>query len=164
MLGEHETARKIGWKTALHMSQMRYGHRQYALPKEVSCEKEENKVNVHIPKRGKTYAEKANELRGAKEAELISYGIKIGLRLMADSVNKDHHIANDRLVHSYARALCTWNSEFVGQDAEKAAEDIFQANDRAMGVGWEEKAKTICEKMLKELKEKENKDERNRVR
>ena len=115
-------------------------------------------MKAYIPKRGKTYAEKANELRGAKDVELISYGMKIGMRLMADAVNKDHHIANDRLIHSYARALYTWNSEFVGQDAENAAEDLFQANDRAMGAGWEEKAVVICEKML-EAREKKN--ERN---
>lgn len=94
----------------------------------------------------KPYAARLNALRNEKEETLIRYGIEIGMRLLAASVNRDHHIANDRLIHSYARAAWLWETEFSGKDPEVASEGLFAANDKAMGKGWEDKASALCDK------------------
>ena len=38
----------------------------------------------------------------------------------------------------------------VNADAENATEQIMQYLDKVMGVGWEDKADKLCEKMVEE--------------
>lgn len=109
------------------------------------------KANYHPPKPLRTYASRLNALRDAKEAELIKYGMEIGLRLMAIAVNQNHSIANDRLIQCFATARYLWETEFK-DDAERAAEDMMQALDKKMGADWEDKADELCEKMKGESK------------
>ena len=109
-------------------------------------------MNVRIPKRGKTFIEKANLLKDAKTTEVLALGIRIGMYLLARAVNMDHHIANNRLIHTCALAKYIWETEFFNKDVEYAAECLLKANEKSMGIGWEEKADALCIKMMEENK------------
>lgn len=97
------------------------------------------------PRQIKTYAERLNALRNAKEVELITYGMEIGMRLMGLIENRQHHIANDRLIHDFAAANYMFEKDFKN-DPEAATEEMMAALDKIMGKGWEIKVAQICEK------------------
>ena len=107
------------------------------------------RARYHPPKPLKTYAARRNALREAEEVELIQYGMAIGLRLMAFSVNRTQHIANERLLNCFAFARYTFETEFK-DDPEYAAETLMLSLDKAMGEGGDQKADELCEKWRRE--------------
>lgn len=107
------------------------------------------KANYKGPRQIKTYAARRNALRDMEEFEILQYGMAIGMRLMAYSVNRQQHIANNRMINCFAFARYTFETEFK-HDPEYAAETLMLAHDQMMGEGWEQKAEELCEKWRRE--------------
>ena len=107
-------------------------------------------ANYHGNKKLRTYAEKLNVLRSAKETELLALGIKLGFWTMAVVVNRNHKVANKRLIYDIASAYALWATEF-NADAELAAERLMQVLETKMGADWESEVEKACVELCKVL-------------
>ena len=96
-------------------------------------------MRAHMPRRGKTLADKMFIDRACSEEQWVMTGMNLGIRLVLCELARNHNFGGERLKKLYLGACELWMEEI--QKAPELGEARMQEMlDKRMGKGWEDEA------------------------
>ena len=96
-------------------------------------------MRAHMPRRGKTLADKMFIGRACSEEQWVMTGMNLGIRLVLCELARNHNFGGERLKKLYLGACELWMEE-IQKDPELGEARMQEMLDKRMGKGWEDEA------------------------
>ena len=96
-------------------------------------------MRAHMPRRGKTLADKMFIDRACSEEQWVMTGMNLGIRLVLCELARNHNFGGERLKKLYLGAYELWMDE-IQKDPELGEARMQEMLDKRMGKGWEDEA------------------------
>lgn len=96
-------------------------------------------MRAHMPRRGKTLADKMFIDRACSEERWVMTGMNLGIRLVLCELARNHNFGGERLKKLYLGACELWMEE-IQKDPELGEARMQEMLDKRMGKGWEDEA------------------------
>lgn len=96
-------------------------------------------MRAHMPRRGKTLADKMFIDRACSEEQWVMTGMNLGIRLVLCELARNHNFGGERLKKLYLGACELWMEE-IQKDPELGEARMQEMLDKRMGKGWEDEA------------------------
>ena len=96
-------------------------------------------MRAHMPRRGKTLADRMFIDRACSEEQWVMTGMNLGIRLVLCELARNHNFGGERLKKLYLGACELWMEE-IQKDPELGEARMQEMLDKRMGKGWEDEA------------------------
>lgn len=94
-------------------------------------------MRAHMPRKGKTLADKMFIDRARSEEQWVMTGANLGIRLVLCELARNHNFGGERLKKLYFGTCDLWMDE-IQQDPELGEARMQEMLDKRMGKGWED--------------------------